>query len=97
MNNVPSHTQIHSVLQRQVTFTILWPYDSRLTVWLKLNNNIFYGYFYHVWNVIQACEFIEADGKMPQSCEAGNLLNFTQTVAMKIQHLEIRYIEGSLL
>lgn len=45
--------------------------------------------FYHVRNVIQACELIKADGKMPQSCEAGNLLYFTQTVTMKVQHLEI--------
>ncbi len=48
-------------------------------------------------NVIQACELIEADGKMPQSCEVGNLLYFTQTVAMKVQHLEMQYIEDSLL
>lgn len=39
-------------------------------------------------NVIQVCELIEADGKAPQSCEAGNLLYFTQTVAMKVQHLD---------
>lgn len=57
----------------------------------------FYCHFYHVRNVIQACELIEADGKMTQSCEAGNLLYFTQTVAMKVQHLDIQHIEDSLL
>lgn len=45
-------------------------------------------------NVIQVCELIEADGKMPQTCEAGNLLYFTQTVAMKVQHLEVQYIDN---
>lgn len=46
-------------------------------------------YFYHVRNVIQTCELIEADGQMPQSCKAGNLLNLAQTVTMKVQHLKI--------
>lgn len=55
----------------------------------SLNSMIFYCLFYHVRNVIQTCELIEADGKMPQSCEAGNLLYFSQTVAMKVHHLEI--------
>lgn len=38
-------------------------------------------------NAIQMCELVEADDKMPQRREAGNLLYFTQTVAMKVQHL----------
>lgn len=42
-------------------------------------------------NFIKACELVEADGKMPQSCEAGNLLYFAQTVAMKVEYLEIQY------
>lgn len=45
--------------------------------------------FYHVRNVIQTGELIGADGKMPQCFEAGNLLYFTQTVAVKVHHLEI--------
>lgn len=48
-------------------------------------------YCNHVRNVIEARECIEAYGKMPQSCEAGNLLYLAQTVAMKIQYLEIQY------
>lgn len=40
-------------------------------------------------NAIQMCELIEADVKMPQRREAGNLLYFIQTVAMKVQHLNI--------
>lgn len=44
---------------------------------------------YHMRNVIQMCELIEADVKMPQRREAGNLLYFIQTVAMKVQHLNI--------
>ncbi len=52
--------------------------------------------FYHVRNVIKTCESIETDGKTPQGCEAGNLLYFTQTVAMKIQHLQIQYNENKL-
>lgn len=37
------------------------------------------------------CDLIEADDKMPQCREAGNLLYFTQAVAMKVQHLNIWY------
>lgn len=33
-------------------------------------------------------ELIGADGKMPQCFEAGNLLYFTQTVAVKVHHLD---------
>lgn len=44
---------------------------------------------YHIRNRIQMCDLIEADDKMPQCREAGNLLYFTQTVAMKVQHLNI--------
>ena len=39
------------------------------------------------------CELVEADGQMPQSCEVGNLLYFAQTVAMKVQHLDVRHVE----
>lgn len=50
---------------------------------------IFLRHSYHVRNVIQTCELIEADIKMPQCCEAGNVLYFIQTVAMKVQHLNV--------
>lgn len=38
-------------------------------------------------NAIHVCELIEADVKMAQRREAGNLLYFIQTVAVKVQHL----------
>lgn len=41
-------------------------------------------------NVIKVRELIEADSKMPQSREAGNLLYVAQAVAMKVKHLEIQ-------
>lgn len=55
----------------------------------KYYQTTFLRHSYHMRNVIQTCELIEADAKMPQLCEAGNLLYFIQTVAMKVQHLNI--------
>ena len=52
---------------------------------------------HHVRNVTEACELIEADGEMPQSREAGNLLYLAQTVPMKVQYLEIQNIYDIVL
>lgn len=54
----------------------------------NLGTRLFEHRFYHVTNVIQASELVEADGQVPQSCQTGNLLHLTQTVAMKVQHLQ---------
>lgn len=55
----------------------------------KYYQSTFLRHSYHMRNVIQMCELIEADVKMPQRREAGNRLYFIQTVAMKVQHLNI--------
>lgn len=57
--------------------------------YFQFDLTIFLRHSYHVRNVIQACERIEADVKMPQCCEAGDGLYFIQTVAMKVQHLNV--------
>ena len=67
------------------------------TVYFKLNSMFSYHHSHHVRNVIEACELIAADGEMPQSREAGNLLYLAQTVPMKVQYLEIQNIKDIVL
>lgn len=62
---------------------------------LCLALNQLLNYIYHVGNVIEACELVEADCEMSQCCEAGNLFHFTQTVVMKVKHLQVQNIRDN--
>lgn len=67
-----------------------------LSYWLclfefELNVIIYCHHSYHVRNIIKPCELIEADGEMPQSCEAGNLPYLTQAVVMEVEYLDKQY------
>lgn len=48
---------------------------------------------YHVRNVVEARELVEAESEMPQSCETGNPLHPAQTVTVKVEHLDIESVE----
>lgn len=58
---------------------------------------ILYCHIYHVRKVVKVCELVEADGEMCQSSETGNFFNFTQTVVVKVNHLQVQYVSDRLL
>lgn len=52
---------------------------------------------YHMTNVIQTSELVEADGQMSQSCQNGNLLHLAQTVTMEVQHLQAQEVKEFMM